>query len=297
MSPYSEIDISNWEYRDQEPTGKNSKDWYRDPDSKQVWLFKPVGDGPNVTQDGKDWAEKLAHEIAVLFGIPTARVEFARREHELGTICLNANPSSLPIQSGALLLQSRDENFDMRDKESRGHSLTVISEVLQDVAVPLGFEGPSSMGGIGIFAGYLILDAIVGNRDRHSQNWSVVLDENRRRRMMPSYDHGSSLGFQLGDELRMLILNDPLRFNAFVNRGTAYRFEGGRHTTLVDMAGIALSLAGDAAKSHWRERVLAVADEQIDSVIGEAIRMSVVTRTFSMKFVAETLRRVRDVVN
>lgn len=297
MAPYPEMDISAWDYRDQEPVGKNSKDWYRDPADDSVWLFKPVGLAPDVTPDGKDWAEKVAHELAVLFGVPTARVELAVRGDQAGTICRNANPSQLPSQSGALLLSEVDPGFDMRDHDARGHSLEAIAEVLTGVAGPVDRPELQQLSGFGVFSGYLVLDALIGNRDRHSQNWSIVFDDDLNRRLMASYDHGSSLGFSLSDDVRDATLRDGMRFDAFVNRGTAYRFEGGRHTTLVDMAARALGMAGTEARAHWGAQVAAISADNIASVISRTPRMSEGARNFAIKFVSETQRRLHDAIS
>ena len=55
------------------------------------------------------------------------------------------------------------------------------------------------------FAGYLVLDAVVGNTDRHSENWGILQRQDVSRRvesLAPSYDHGSSLGHELMEEGR-----------------------------------------------------------------------------------------------
>jgi len=297
MGGFKEVDISKWDYRDQEPAGKNSKDWYRDPMGNQLWLFKPVGSGPDVTPDGKDWAEKLAHELAVAFAIPTAPVEFARRGECVGTVCRNANPTLIPMRSGALLLQAANPAFDVKDHAARGHSLQAIASVLRGVRSPLGFVGPESMDAFGVFAGYLILDALVGNRDRHAQNWATVTDADRTPRLMASFDHGSSLGFSLLDARRTEVVNNEVMFQAFVNRGTAYRFEGGKHITLVDMAAQALSFAEIDAREYWRHQVLSASPQSLEDIIVGTRRMSDAAVEFSVKFVRETLRRLKDVVD
>jgi hypothetical protein len=51
-------------------------------------------------------------------------------------------------------------------------------------------------------AGYLVLDALICNVDRHHENWGILrksTPEGRRGRLAPSYDHASSLGRELRD--------------------------------------------------------------------------------------------------
>lgn len=56
-------------------------------------------------------------------------------------------------------------------------------------------------------AGYLVLDALVGNTDRHHQNWGVVVQGKRGAdqvllvhsiQLAPTFDHASSLGRKIG---------------------------------------------------------------------------------------------------
>ena len=67
-------------------------------------------------------------------------------------------------------------------------------------------------------AEYLLLDAIVGNTDRHSENWGILKGQDRYERMAPSYDHGSSLGRELMDDKRASLLSDN-RVGVYMERG------------------------------------------------------------------------------
>ena len=58
-------------------------------------------------------------------------------------------------------------------------------------------------------AEYLVLDAVIGNTDRHHENWGIL----RQRRgnvwygfVAPSFDHASSLGRELLDSRRDRLL-------------------------------------------------------------------------------------------
>jgi hypothetical protein len=50
-------------------------------------------------------------------------------------------------------------------------------------------------------AGYLLLDALVANTDRHHENWSV-LQHHGSSYLVPCYDLRTCLGFQLTDAQR-----------------------------------------------------------------------------------------------
>lgn len=59
---------------------------------------------------------------------------------------------------------------------------------------------------LGLFIGYLLLDAIIGNTDRHHENWAVMMTRDgsgsRNLQLAPTYDHASSLGRELPDSKR-----------------------------------------------------------------------------------------------
>jgi serine/threonine protein kinase HipA of HipAB toxin-antitoxin module len=60
------------------------------------------------------------------------------------------------------------------------------------VAPSDGSEYPSAFAQ---FTGYLVLDALIGHTDRHEENWGVIEGITGAKRLAPSFDHASSLGF------------------------------------------------------------------------------------------------------
>ena len=64
-------------------------------------------------------------------------------------------------------------------------------------------------------AEYLLLDAVIGNVDRHHENWGILgkdVDGSVKGRLAPTFDHASSLGRELLDtgrgKSRHRILNE-----------------------------------------------------------------------------------------
>jgi hypothetical protein len=136
-----------------------------------------------------------------------------------------------------------------------GHDLTNIRSALDGVAAPPGFDGPAAADGFDVFAGYMILDALIANRDRHEQNWAVLTPGlvSSPPRISPSYDHASSLGYNEVDKRRKAILLKPGRLQAWAERGTAYRFEhAGKPPTLVEHAARALAACTPEGADWWR---------------------------------------------
>ncbi|MDN5854130.1 MAG: hypothetical protein L0K86_15025 [Actinomycetia bacterium] len=123
-------------------------------------------------------------------------------------------------------------------------------------AVSAGTTAPA------MFSGYLLLDAWVANQDRHDQNWAVIHQAAAPGglRLAASYDHASSLGFNLLDTRRESLLGRD-GVEAWAARAVAHRFERAPQQpkqsipTLVEVAHQALDIAGSSARQHWMERV------------------------------------------
>jgi hypothetical protein len=72
----------------------------------------------------------------------------------------------------------------------------------------------------------MTLDALIGNTDRHHENWGMLQystenmpnDADRRLIIAPSFDHASSLGRELRDEKRAKLLRDG-HVGAYVRGG------------------------------------------------------------------------------
>ena len=61
------------------------------------------------------------------------------------------------------------------------------------------------------FAGYVVLDALIGNTDRHHENWGLLIqraESGPRGLLAPTFDHASSLGRELRDDKRRALLEN-----------------------------------------------------------------------------------------
>ena len=105
-----------------------------------------------------------------------------------------------------------------------------------------------------------------------------------------------SLGFNLSDERRDQLARSPTKLQAWLERGTARRFEGGRHLTLVGHAVQAIDLAPSWARSWWSS---AVAELDVNSLrvlvdTTAPTSMSAPARTFAIQLVEANRRRLLD---
>lgn len=180
-----------------------------------------------------------------------------------------------------------------------GHSLAAIENALKGYRPPPTTKVDGLRDAFDAFAGYLVLDAVIANQDRHDENWAVLRGavDYRLDCLSPSYDHASSLGFNLTDERReQEQRRDGLA--TWAVRGAGTRFEhaaGGRPATLVEVANSALARASVGACELWRGRLAALDIDAVAAVAARVPRMSDPARTFAVRLVDTNRRRLLDV--
>lgn len=255
-------DLSNW--------GTKVKFWYRDDHHRRV-QFK-VG--------RENWAEKACCEIARLLGLPHAEYELAAWGDQLGV----ASPSIVP-ESGRLILGNEllakvfeAEHYDPGAKYRSQHTLRRVVAVLRSpvekVEVPLGWFCPPEVGNAeGVFAGYLLMDALVGNQDRHHENWALISIEDHRT-LAHTFDHASSLGRNESDAARKerLMTKDAGRSVAHYAaraRSGLYKTHASKHPlSTVDAFADALRMAPKAGQ-FWLQWLADIDPAQFKDVLNQ----------------------------
>lgn len=286
------VDVSSWVVVGQESEGADPKEWVtRCAGLEDVWLYKRSKSGLETGyRRYDDVAERLASALADDIGLPSARVEFARRNDDLGIISRNVRPVGWELHSGDVRLSEFPGyvscSGDDRLKDRTGHNLANIHSVLDGCDPPPGLSEAHSA--FSVFAGYLVFDAWIANTDRHAINWAV-LECDGQRRLAPSFDHGSAMGSGIGES--RLAGRDPVRFAA---GGMASRFEGGSQQQLVDLALAAVELSGPQARD-WVARVVSCELARLDELLDAArntMRLSDRRRTFIRGVLRENQRRL-----
>ncbi|MDP2093947.1 MAG: HipA domain-containing protein [Hydrogenophaga sp.] len=220
------IDIPMDAREDTEQLGSKPKFWVLLDDKR--WLFKEAR--PNT---GEDWSEKAAAEIAKALGIRAATVELAQYGDKRGCISLNfvdVNAGEALVH-GNEILALRVTGYD-KEKTFRqsDHTLENI-----DAAIRGLFHADRAEAILTELAGYMVLDALIGNTDRHHENWGLLAGLQSDPQMLrlsvaPSFDHASSLGRELQDERRReLLTTDRVRWYVEKGRGGMFRGPNERH--------------------------------------------------------------------
>ena len=213
--------------RSEEMMGSKIKFWYLHPKAEEgYWLFKY----PRCNT-GEHWAEKIAAEIAALLEIPHARVELAVVEKDKGSVTKSFAQEGRELVHGNQMLARAVHGYDrMRTFHQSSHTLANIWQVMDRV-----FVYPDAEQAKRRLAEYVVLDALIGNTDRHHENWGILREERKGDRWVklsvaPSFDHASSLGRELQDTRRDRILAEN-RIGEYVEkgRGAIYWSEDDQH--------------------------------------------------------------------
>lgn len=231
----------------------------------------------------------------------------ARLDGDDGSISLDLCPRGSEVVPGWIwmLVEHQVEGYiPGRDNDCPrwrpGHSVRNIKLVLDGVGPPPGCALPSEFTAFDVFAGYLVLDALIANRDRHDENWSMLRPaaSDGPARLCGSYDHASSLGFNLTDTERVERLSG-IRGGVFrwVRRGTAWRFEhppDAGPTTLVALAAQAIGMASPAANTHWCEVIATLRTDRLAALVEGVPEMSEPTRRFAETVLKMNAERMKD---
>lgn len=227
MSPkYPIMDVhADWK-TEPEQMGSKQKFWYRQPgEDKTNWLFKYPR--PNT---GEHWAEKIVAEIAALLSIEHAKVELAVCRDQPGTATESFARRGRHLAHGNEVLARKISGYNPDLK--RRQFMYTLSNIWASLDRVYGDDEKSKKMKRRI-AEYIVLDALVGNTDRHHENWGLLRRRDGDRwksRMAPSFDHSSSLGRELLDTRReTLLVENHVGDYAENARGAIYWSEDEKH--------------------------------------------------------------------
>ncbi|MDB5182232.1 MAG: HipA domain protein [Candidatus Saccharibacteria bacterium] len=161
------------------------------------------------------WAECLASHLGEIFGIPIQKVVIKKASTNMIKILKGNYGKYLPSDWKPIGTLARD--IFLKDEEivygakivgTASDALT-LSQIETDIRKQ--YYAPEDL--LQSFAQMIVFDAIIGNMDRHHENWGIVehlqyrqqllFGKNtlvEKRHFVPLYDHGSSLMFEIKSE-------------------------------------------------------------------------------------------------
>lgn len=243
------IDVSDWLPAGPEQLGTKPKQWLVGDDG-ELWLWKEstynIGSDGVPYRKGDDWAEVVASRVATAMGIPVATVRLAHNDPKFGVVSRRVHQDDEDLEHGNELLAGIGV-VSVDDHDRSGYTADNVERALADVGPPTSDRQPTTA--FGWFVAYLLLDAVVGNTDRHQDNWAVIRGP-AGARLSPSFDHASCLGFLLSDDERSerLTTSDENRGAAAYARRARSKLEGSPSLVEAALSGLRrLSVGGQRA--------------------------------------------------
>lgn len=279
-----------------EQLGTKAKFWFRD-EADQVVLFKEGRPGT-----GENWAEKIACELASLLGLPHAHYHLAKSGERNGVVTPSFVPQLGRLVHGNEALGRIHTDYDQTSRyRGKQHLLGRIHAVLRQdsIALPNGWERRESLQtAFDIFLGYLMLDALVGNQDRHHENWGFVVTHGEVA-LAPSFDHASSMGRNESDEqrqARLTTLDQGFSVAAYAARARSaiYRSVSDSKPMTTLECFVAAARKTPNAGSYWIRRLkdlhLESIQDCLDQLPSEAA--SEIARSFAFELLKSNRKRL-----
>ena len=268
-----------------ESLGTKEKFWFRGPGG-QLWLFKFASyrEKPN----GTDWAELAVHAVATDFAVPSACIALGSYQGKRGVLVRRVLDDDAELVHGNEIMAGWDPEYDRAtQRENPRYTVRGIKEALEGIESDDGASSAFEQ-----FASYLVLDALVAGRDRHHENWAVIVSGSGPQRLAPSYDHGNALGFAESEDKAMSLMDDPVKLASWLRRGKSHHFAG--RPSLVGLAAEALACCSPRSRLDVVDRLESL---QLDA-LGLVLRrlpepiMSEGHRRFVVQIVQANRRRL-----
>jgi hypothetical protein len=281
----------------EEVMGTRAKFWFDHPQLERC-LFKYIR--PNT---GEDWSEKIAFELCQLLDLPSARYELGETaDGNRGVIGVYFLEKSETLVHGNEVLSGMNPNYRTLAKyKAYQHTIGSVMEAIQEnsVGFPPSWTVPHSFTDArDLFVGYLLLDAWIGNGDRHHENWGFVRPQNSQASiyLAPTYDHASCLGRELSDAKRQ---NQPVE--SYVNRcESAFYLNENDSKPLKTLELFEYTVSQyPQASQEWLSRLEEISDQQINLILQAfpADRLSEVASDFVKKILLTNKERLLSLSN
>lgn len=198
-------------------SGKGKKIWLTNQRNSNVngW-FKYVKCTQEKNRDDKkintfeNVSEKIAELIATELKIKNAKIDIGTYNNEEGCLSYNILHDNQTMSEGVAYISRIYNKYNpqlCQDLESGEYYC------LQMILNSLPSEELRKE-----FLKIMMFDFIIGNSDRHSNNWAIIKNRSDKESMAPLYDNGSSLCSLVKEsEIKSYLGNDKVRFEALVD--------------------------------------------------------------------------------
>ncbi len=201
------IEVSNWQIDDEfggtYPEGARSKDALFPPEELGLafiiparrYLFKRAMDRPNYPD--QFWAEIVTYHAGCLLGVevPPAFAAHNQKDGTCGALIewFYDDGSALYVPGGDYMLKIMPDFDRKKGKQHNFHSIKVLCRAFSSM-------GSFTENWMQYWGEVFLFDALIGNTDRHQDNWGVLFYYNQENQAVckfsPLFDNGTSMGHE-----------------------------------------------------------------------------------------------------
>lgn len=293
-----------------EQLGTKEKFWFQHPLYKVKCLFKISRENT-----GEHWSEIIADKICTAIHLPHAEYELAYITHygkkELGVFTRNIVPHNYEMIIGNQFLYHLITNTlkqpypkplnSPRFDKVKEYTVDSVLRSLKFVEVLPQHQQMSErrLSACDVFCGYLLLDALISNQDRHHENWAILQSNTTGKQFIcPTYDHASSLGAIVKDDEKheRLTTNDKNRkIPAFTSKARSVLYKDPQSSKRMTTKEAYLEAtnhkcSSDNIRDYWNEvlstRLTSEVIEDIINSIDDLI-ISPISKEFAIAMIKE----------
>lgn len=174
-------DISNWDEKPWYQTGgTRSKVIVENPENHKDYYFKTSLKKIQKDYTFEFWSEIIASEVGLLLGFNVLKYDIAYNGKELGCISQSmVTPGVNKLNEGISYLTGYDTTYQPADKKTSKTQYTFqfIVDALKSYKLERFVEDIIQI---------IIFDSLIGNSDRHQENWGVLTEYNEVIKLLES---------------------------------------------------------------------------------------------------------------
>jgi hypothetical protein len=225
--------------------GTRAKKYLLSPDGKFFYFKRSQFKEATEAKPGKDfkfefWNEIIAYEVGTMLGFKMLRYDMAIDGELMGCISESMiNSDKQELIEGVKYLQAYSPAYDPGKKEHRTwYTFNLIEGALESAKIDNFINDILEL---------IVFDALIGNGDRHQENWAVITHQRlitdiateeivryptkkpklpglyyrSETNFAPIYDSGSSLGRELLENTVELYLTSENDLERYISKGTS----------------------------------------------------------------------------